>query len=108
MFTFLSCIPGIHSYDGIYQEWKGKSKHNFLKFWADTVKDKEILKEIFSFAPSKPAILSDDDTYGKLNKEDFERFISRCDEELMEEALFQSKRSLGVKDYEGQRVMQVF
>ena len=50
---------------------------------------------------------TDDDGEQRMEKHEFEKFISDCDDELRADLLFQSKRHMGVKDLEGQRVMQV-
>jgi len=81
----------VDSLRSIYKLWVSSTSHNFEKFWRDTVHHEKLINMVFA---SK-----DLDTSSK------EKPDSKY--EHQKKLLFRPKRASGVKEFEGQRILQI-
>nr|CAB3222864.1 AT-rich interactive domain-containing protein 2-like [Phallusia mammillata] len=106
----------VNSYEQIGHTWKNRTGHNFSQFWNETVCNQNVLMEMLPECsscvetdPQKTKTVCDCCNQDVSNKNSHHAgckklFPTNCHSWS---SVFQSKRCLGVQDYEGQRILQI-
>jgi len=85
----------VDSLRSISKLWILSTGHNFEKFWRDTVQHDKLLKMVFSSKHQDTA------------NSDSSKDEPNSNYEYQKQLLFRPKRAAGVKEFEGQRVLQI-
>ncbi|XP_076811088.1 uncharacterized protein LOC143453970 [Clavelina lepadiformis] len=98
-----------NSYASIANEWNKKTKHDLIQFWKDTTLDEDVLHNLLLVQLNLS--MGDVQMKNKCNNADSTVSLNSLPKTREHpktwSSLFQCKRSPGVQDYEGQRILQI-